>query len=86
MDGLWIFLVVMACANDVLICDDLSERTAYRDMDACQAARAATLEQDNWHLAARSRLFARCQYVLIDPPSVKDASAIAGSPASRLAW
>ena len=83
MAGLWIFLVVMACTNDVLTCDDLSERTAYRDMDACQAARAVTLEQDTGHLATRPRLFARCQYVLIDLPSVKDDSAIA---ASRLAW
>lgn len=82
MGGVQIFLVVMACAGDLLSCDDLSNQVAFGDMDACQKAREKILARQVTELAVRPQVFARCQYVLVETASTKNRLLVAGPAAA----
>ena len=67
MEAIKIFLVVMSCSPDGLLCRDLSQRAAFNDLDACHAERVATLREMR-HAPGDRLVLARCQYVLVEPP------------------
>jgi hypothetical protein len=86
MEGVQIFLAVMACSSDLLICDDLSDPRGFRDMAACQVARAEVLDHSNTRNSARSQIFARCRYVLVDATRAADSPMTVGHANGLAAW
>ncbi len=68
MEAIRIFLVVMSCSPDALICENVSESVAYADIPACHAARARVLEGGSGMRRPDRMIMARCQYVLAKEP------------------
>jgi hypothetical protein len=63
MDGINIFLVVMACSGDALTCNDLSRLAPYPDMNQCQTERSEILASNLGWPGSDGLIFAQCQYV-----------------------
>jgi hypothetical protein len=66
MEGINIFLVVMACSGDALTCRDLSGHAPYPDMNQCQAERSEILASNLGWPGSDDLIFAQCQYVLAE--------------------
>ena len=70
MESIKIFLVVMSCSPDALLCENVSDSVAYADIPACHAARARVLGAATRTPGPGRMIMARCRYVLAkEPPS-----------------
>lgn len=86
MEAISIFLVVMSCSSDALVCEDLSRAEPYPDMATCHAARERALRPPSSPTAAERMLLARCQYVLVESTRGDETGPAELRSAQRLAW